>query len=55
MNSFLLSFSKTSFLKPWNFIIFGAGLGTVAELNDLNFQALGLHFPELAGAKAAQR
>ena len=41
---------------PWNFTIFGAGLGMVAELNnDLNFQASDLHFPELAGAQVVWR
>jgi len=40
---------------PWNVITFGAGLGTVAELN-LSFQASDfLHLLELAGAKVVQR
>lgn len=53
---FVLSFPQTSFLMPWNFNIFGAGLGMVAELNnDLHFQASELHFPEPGGAEMVWR
>lgn len=53
---FTLSFQKTSCLMPWNIPVFGAGLGMVAgRNNDLNFQALDLHFPVLARGQVVRK